>query len=73
NSHYQVRFDMLNILTGRLECTLYKNSNVIAKQVQCSLPDDPKKAVFFIAGCTLGGAVFGYTTATIVELLVGKF
>ena len=71
-SQYQVKFDMLNILTGRLECTLYKNSSVIAKQVQSSLSDDPKKAAFFLAGCTLGGAVFGYTTATIVELFVGK-
>ena len=72
NSHYQVKFDMLNILTGRLECTLYKDQEVLAKQVQSSLPSDPKKAAFFILGCALGGAVFGYTTATVVELIVGK-
>ncbi|MGE6448406.1 hypothetical protein [Pseudoalteromonas tetraodonis] len=72
NSRYQVKFDMLNILTGRLECTLYKDQEVLAKQVQSSLPSDPKKAAFFILGCALGGAVFGYTTATVVELIVGK-
>ena len=72
NSQYQVKFDMLNILTGRLECTLYKDQEVLAKQVQSSLPSDPKKAAFFILGCALGGAVFGYTTATVVELIVGK-
>ena len=60
---------MLNILTGRLECTLYKDQEVLAKQVQSSLPSDPKKAAFFILGCALGGAVFGYTTATVVELI----
>jgi len=37
---------MLNILTGRLECTLYKDQEVLAKQVQSSLPSDPKKAAF---------------------------
>ena len=72
NSQYQVKFDMLNILTGRMECTLYKDTKVVAKQIQCSLPDDPKKAFFFIAGCALGGAVFGYAIATIIELFVGK-
>jgi len=72
NSQYQVKFDMLNILTGRLECTLYKDQEVLAKQVQSSLPSDPKKAAFFILGCALGGAVFGYTTAAVMELFVGK-
>jgi hypothetical protein len=71
-SQYQVKFDMLNILTGRLECTLYKNAEVVSNQIQCSLPAKPKKAVYFIAGCALGGAVFGYAIATIVELIVGK-
>lgn len=73
NSQYQVTFDMLNILTGRLECSLYKDRKVVAKQIQCTLPSDPKKAAFFIVGCALGGAVFGYTIASIVELFIGKF
>jgi len=72
-SAYQVKFDMQNILTGRLECTLFKAEKTIAQQTQCSLPSDPKKAALFIIGCSLVGAVFGYTIATVIELIVGKF
>lgn len=70
---YQIKFAMQNILTGRLECTLLKAEKIVAQQTQCSLPSDPKKAALFIIGCSLVGAVFGYTIATVVELIAGKF
>lgn len=68
---FQVKFNMLNLLTGRLECTLFKSKQLIAQQVQCSIPNDPKKAAIFVSSCFLVGAVFGYTLITVIELITG--
>lgn len=57
---YRVSFEMDNILTGRLECSLFKNNRLIAKQEKAAF-DSAKSfikiiGVGFLFGLLIGGA-----------------
>ena len=57
---YRVTFEMDNILTGRLECSLFKNNRLIAKQEKAAF-DSAKSfikiiGVGFLFGLLIGGA-----------------
>ncbi len=70
---YQIEFEMKNILSGRLECTFYKNKQLIEQQEQTSIAllKDPKKAVLFIGGCFLVGLLTGYIAIFFLSVILG--
>ena len=71
---FEVRFEMRNILSGRLECSLYKNGQFIKSYQKSSLLNNsPRASLKVIAGCFFGGLVGGYLLITILELLLGEF
>jgi len=70
---FKVTFEMRNILTGRLECSLYKNGQFIKSYEQSSLLNNPKTSLKVLFGCFFGGLVGGYLLIIILEFLIGKF
>ena len=75
NAHsYQVKYHMQNIITGKLECTFFKNNEQVKQQEQTVLPfiKDPKRAVLFFSACVLAGYLGGYSTFALIDLVVGK-
>lgn len=71
-TRYQVVFEMKNILSGRLECTFYKNKQPVEQQEQTpiALLKDPKKALLFIGGCFLVGLISGYILIALLSLIM---
>ncbi|MBH0059505.1 hypothetical protein I6F65_21505 [Pseudoalteromonas sp. SWXJZ94C] len=65
---------MQNIITGKLECTFFKNNEQIKQQEQTLLPfiKDPKRAVLFFTASVLAGYLGGYLTFALIDLVVGK-
>ncbi|MBQ4857006.1 hypothetical protein [Pseudoalteromonas sp. MMG007] len=72
--NYQVKYHMLNIITGKLECTFFKNNEQIKQQEQTVLPfiKDPKRAVLFFTASVLAGYLGAHLTFTLIDLVVGK-
>lgn len=72
-TRYQVVFEMKNILSGRLECTFYKNKQSVEQQEQTpiALLKDPKKALLFIGACFLVGLISGYILIASLSLIMG--
>ncbi|MBE0377969.1 hypothetical protein PPRY_a0574 [Pseudoalteromonas prydzensis ACAM 620] len=62
---FNVKFEMHNILTGRLECSLYKNKKLVKSLEQTTLFSNPKKSALFIAGCFVVGFTVGYIISTL--------
>ena len=73
DNDFKVMFEMRNILTGRLECSLYKNGQFIKSYEQSSLLNNPKTSLKVLFGCFFGGLVGGYLLIIILEFLIGKF
>jgi len=69
---FNVKFEMLNILTGRLQCSLFKNKKLVKSYEQSSLFNNPKTSLKVLAGCFLGGLIGGYLLITILEFLIGE-
>ena len=72
-NRFNVKFEMHNILTGRLECSLFKNKKLIKSYEQSSLFNNPKTSLKVFAGSFLGGLIGGYLLITILEYLIGEF
>jgi hypothetical protein len=70
---YQIEYEMKNILSGRLECTFFKNKQLVEQQEQTSISliKDPRKAVLFIGGCFLVGLLSGYIAIMVISLIFG--
>jgi hypothetical protein len=71
---YHVEYFMKNILSGRLQCSLVKNQQLIQVQEQVSLSilKDPKKALLFIGGCFLVGFLSGYVALALALALAAE-
>ena len=72
DNDFKVMFEMRNILTGKLECSLYKNGQFIKSYEQSSLLNNPKTSLKVLFGCFFGGLVGGYLLIIILEFLIGK-
>ncbi|BDF93345.1 hypothetical protein RC083_05085 [Pseudoalteromonas haloplanktis] len=70
---FNVKFEMHNILTGRLECSLYKNKKLVKSYQQSSLFNNPKTSLKVMVGCFLGGLAGGFILISILEFLLGEF
>ena len=70
---FQVSFDMQNILTGKLVCTVFKNQQRFSESQQTSLISNPKASLKVIAWSFFGGLVGGYLLIALLELLLGEF
>jgi len=70
---YQIEYTMKNYLTGRVECTFYKNKQLMEQQDQSliSLFKDPKKAVLFIGSWFLVGFLSGYVGYVFLSTILG--
>lgn len=70
---YQIAYEMKNIISGRLECTFYKNKKLMKQQEQTSIAliKEPKKAVLFIGGCFLVGLLSGYLGFIFLSVMLG--
>ncbi|WP_462146807.1 hypothetical protein [Pseudoalteromonas gelatinilytica] len=69
---YAVKFEMQNILTGKVECSFYKAGKLVKQSTQTSLTDNPKQVALVTLGCFLGGAISGYAVVTFIEPFLGK-
>jgi hypothetical protein len=71
--NYQIEFEMKNILSGRLECTYFKNNQLLEQQEQTSISliKDPKKAVLFVGGCFLVGFLSGIAGYFFLSVILG--
>ncbi|MGS2719250.1 hypothetical protein [Paraglaciecola aestuariivivens] len=70
---YQIVYEMQNILSGRLECSFYKNKHLIEQQQQSSIAllKDPKKALVFVGACFLVGSLTGYILIFLLSAIWG--
>jgi hypothetical protein len=70
---YQIEYAMKNYLTGRVECTFFKNKQLVEQQDQSliSLFKDPKKAILFIGGCFLVGFLSGFVGYVFLSEILG--
>jgi hypothetical protein len=70
---YQIEYAMKNILSGRLECTFFKNKQLMEQQEQTSISllKDPKKAVWFIGGNFVVGILSGIVGYYFLSVILG--
>lgn len=70
---YQIEYAMINMLTGKLECSFFKNKQLLEQQQQTviSLIKNPKQALFFIGGSFAIGFLSGLVGYVLVSTIMG--
>ncbi len=70
---YQIEYEMINMLTGKVECSFFKNEQLLEQQQQTliSLIKNPTQALLFIGGSFAIGFLSGLVGYVLVSTIMG--